>query len=121
MHFVERAMCVRRLIADDYMNVFRTVDLLLTPVTSAAAVQHSEFQRADGGYGHERADDYFTQSVNMAGEGIVIVGRSHKKDTCIPGCCAISVPIRLSHKGLPLSLQLIGPSHGEQTLFRVAR
>ena len=66
--FVERAMRVRRLIADDYDSVFKEVDLLLTPVTSDTAVRHSEFRRAEGGYAHERADDYFTQPVNMAGK-----------------------------------------------------
>lgn len=38
-----------------------------------------------------------------------------------PGIPAISLPIRLSTKGLPISLQLMGPKLSETLLFAVAK
>jgi aspartyl-tRNA(Asn)/glutamyl-tRNA(Gln) amidotransferase subunit A len=68
--YVEKALRIRRLIADDFACVFHgenRVDLLLTPVTSDTAPLYSQFTRADDGYARERTDDYFTQPANMAG------------------------------------------------------
>lgn len=94
-----KAQKVRRLIQNDFTNVFADVDALLTPSTPSAAFA----------IGDESKDplsmflnDVFTVPANLAG---------------IP---AISVPAGLSSDGLPLGLQLIAPALREDTLIRGA-
>ncbi|XP_028178978.1 glutamyl-tRNA(Gln) amidotransferase subunit A, mitochondrial [Ostrinia furnacalis] len=100
-----KALKLRRLISDDFNNVFNgenSVDLLLTPTTLCDAPLYSDFVSK-----HNRDQcafqDYCTQPANMAG---------------IP---AISVPIRLSKNKLPLSIQLMGPCLSEELLLNVAK
>ncbi|XP_068625645.1 glutamyl-tRNA(Gln) amidotransferase subunit A, mitochondrial [Battus philenor] len=100
-----KALKLRRLIADDFKNVFHghdRVDLLLTPTTLSDAPLYGDFVSK-----HNRDQcafqDYCTQPANMAG---------------IP---AVSIPIRLSESGLPLSLQLMGPNMSEELLLNVAK
>ncbi|XP_013197249.2 glutamyl-tRNA(Gln) amidotransferase subunit A, mitochondrial [Amyelois transitella] len=100
-----KAMKLRRLIYNDFKDVFNGengVDLLLTPTTLSDAPSYESFVSK-----HNRDQcafqDYCTQPANMAG---------------IP---AVSIPIRLSKNGLPLSLQLMGPSLSEELLLNVAR
>ena len=94
-----KAQKVRRRIADDFDQVFQSVDALLTPTAPSAAFA----------LGDRMADpiamylnDVFTVTVNLAG---------------LPG---ISVPAGLDAKGLPLGLQLIGRALDEGTLFSLA-
>ena len=59
-------MKVRRLIANEYRQVFKNYDVLLTPVTLSDAPLVSEFQKRD--HREQSAiQDYCTQPVNMAG------------------------------------------------------
>ncbi|NNU16677.1 Asp-tRNA(Asn)/Glu-tRNA(Gln) amidotransferase subunit GatA [Parvularcula sp. ZS-1/3] len=95
-----RAQRVRKKIADELAEVFKSVDLLLTPSSPGAAF----------GFGEKSADpiemylnDVFTVTANLAG---------------IPG---ISVPAGLDAQGLPLGLQLLAPAFGEETMLRGAR
>lgn len=100
-----KALKLRRLISDDFKNVFHgddSVDLLLTPTTLTDAPFYDEFSSK-----HNRDQcefqDYCTQPANMAG---------------IP---AVSIPIRLSKNNLPLSLQLMGPCLSEELMLNVAK
>lgn len=97
-----KALKVRRLICDDFVSAFASVDLLLTPTTLSDAPFLKDFTES-----HNRdqcaVQDFCTQPANMAG---------------IP---AISIPIKLSSNHLPLSLQLMGPNFSEATLFKVAK
>lgn len=100
-----KALKLRRLISDDFKKVFTgedAVDLLLTPTTLTDAPSYEEFSSK-----HNRdqcaLQDFCTQPANMAG---------------IP---AVSIPIRLSQKRLPLSLQLMGPKQSEGLLLNVAK
>lgn len=100
-----KALKLRRLIANDFENVFNgdnKVDLLLTPTTLTDAPLYEEFSAK-----HNRDQcafqDFCTQPANMAG---------------IP---ALSIPIRLSNRNMPLSLQLMGPNLSEELLLNVAR
>lgn len=98
-----RAMRVRRLIADDFENVWRDgVDLLLTPTTLSEAPRFRDFVNADN-QTQCSVQDFCTQPANMAG---------------VP---AISVPIKLSRSGMPLSLQLMAPKLCEERLLGVAK
>ncbi|CAB3232528.1 unnamed protein product [Arctia plantaginis] len=100
-----KALQLRRLIHDDFKNVFNgenAVDLLLTPTTLSDAPLFEEFtsknNRDQCAY-----QDYCTQPANMAG---------------IP---AVSIPICLSKNNLPLSLQLMGPRLSEALMMNVAK
>ena len=98
-----RAMKVRRLIADDFEQVWQSgVDLLLTPTTLSEAPRYHDFIAADN-QTQCSVQDFCTQPANMAG---------------IP---AVSVPIKLSRSGMPLSLQLMGPKLCEERILGVAK
>lgn len=100
-HFL-KALKVRRLISQDFVKAFRSVDLLLTPTTLSDAPFLKDFKNSNN-RDQCAVQDFCTQPANMAG---------------IP---AISVPIKLSSNALPLSLQLMGPNFSEETLFKVAK
>lgn len=97
-----KALKVRRLVSDDFKKAFKRVDLLLTPTTLSDAPYLKEFTK-----NHNRdqcaLQDFCTCPANMAG---------------IP---AISVPVKLSSKKLPISLQLMGPNFSEQLLLSTAK
>ncbi|EFX78989.1 hypothetical protein DAPPUDRAFT_188353 [Daphnia pulex] len=100
-YFVQ-ALKLRRLIYDDYVKMWSTgVDILLTPVTLSDAPLFSEFTEKDS-RAQSADQDYCTQPANMAG---------------IP---ALSLPVRLSKRNLPLSLQLMAPHFDDETLLDVA-
>ncbi|EDW58583.1 glutamyl-tRNA(Gln) amidotransferase subunit A, mitochondrial [Drosophila virilis] len=107
-HYFEKALRVRRLIAEDFAKVFEAsaaneqVDILLTPTTLSEAPLYKDFA-ALSNRDQCAVQDFCTQPANMAG---------------IP---AVSIPVRLSTAGLPLSLQLMSNSLNEQLLLTVAR
>jgi aspartyl-tRNA(Asn)/glutamyl-tRNA(Gln) amidotransferase subunit A len=95
-----RAQKVRRLIAQDFIDVFDECDALLTPTTPTTAFK----------FGEKASDplamylnDIFTVSANIAG---------------VP---AISVPIGVDTKGLPVAAQLISKHFDEETLFALSK
>ncbi|MGZ8369716.1 MAG: Asp-tRNA(Asn)/Glu-tRNA(Gln) amidotransferase subunit GatA, partial [Caulobacteraceae bacterium] len=94
-----KAQKVRQRIADDFDQVFQTVDALLTPTAPSAAFALGD--KADDPISMY-LNDIFTVTVNLAG---------------LP---AISVPAGLDANGLPLGLQLIGRALDEGTLFSLA-
>ncbi|XP_055587859.1 glutamyl-tRNA(Gln) amidotransferase subunit A, mitochondrial isoform X2 [Uranotaenia lowii] len=100
--YFQKALQVRRLLAEDFERAFRVVDILLTPTTLSEAPTFEEFCQSNN-RDQCAVQDFCTQPANMGG---------------IP---ALSLPIRLSKRGLPISLQLMGPSFSEQQLFQVAR
>nr|XP_029716178.1 LOW QUALITY PROTEIN: glutamyl-tRNA(Gln) amidotransferase subunit A, mitochondrial-like [Aedes albopictus] len=100
--YFEKALKVRRLIANDFDRAFQEVDILLTPTTLSDAPRYSEFVQSNN-RDQCAVQDFCTQPANMGG---------------IP---ALSLPIRLSEQRLPISLQLMAPSFAEKTLFKVAK
>ncbi|XP_053681805.1 glutamyl-tRNA(Gln) amidotransferase subunit A, mitochondrial [Sabethes cyaneus] len=100
--YFQKALKVRRLIANDFARAFQTVDVILTPTTLSTAPSYNEFIRSNN-RDQCAVQDFCTQPANMGG---------------IP---ALSLPIRLSAKEkLPISLQLMGPNLSEQRMFKVA-
>ena len=91
-----KAQRIRTLIKADFDEVFKSIDLLLTPTTpNAAFLLASVIDDPIAMY----LNDIFTVPVNMAG---------------LPG---ISVPAGRTDQGLPLGLQLIAQPFAEETLF----
>lgn len=98
-----KAMKIRRLISEDFDTAWNNnIDVLLTPTTLTEAPKYNDFISMDN-QTQCSIQDYCTQPANMAG---------------IP---AVNVPIKLSRKGLPLSLQLMGPSFEEERLLTLAK
>ncbi len=94
-----KAQKVRRLIKDDFDNVFQSVDALLTPATPSAAFPVG--RKIDDPVTNY-LNDIFTVPANLAG---------------LPG---ISVPGGLTSNGLPLGLQVVGRAFDEASIYRVA-
>jgi aspartyl-tRNA(Asn)/glutamyl-tRNA(Gln) amidotransferase subunit A len=95
-----KAQKVRALIANDFTEAFKKVDIILTPSTPSAAFAAGE--KMDDPIAMY-LNDVFTVTVNLAG---------------LPG---ISVPAGLSADGLPLGLQLIGKAFDEETVLKVGQ
>lgn len=98
--YYNKALKVRRLIANDFAEAFKACDVILCPTTPTPAFR----------MGEKTADplemylaDIYTISLNLAG---------------LPG---MSIPGGLSSEGLPIGIQLIAPVLGEPTLFRAGR
>jgi aspartyl-tRNA(Asn)/glutamyl-tRNA(Gln) amidotransferase subunit A len=91
--YYTKAQKVRALIARDFEEVFKTVDVLLTPTAPSAAF----------GLG-EKSDDPLEMYLN----DVFTVPAS------LAGLPAMSVPAGVDGKGLPLGLQIIGRPLDEQ-------
>ncbi len=94
-----KATAVRRLIRNDFMNAFDTVDVIVTPTSPVPAFKIGE--KSDNPLSMYLAD-IFTVPVNLAG---------------VP---AISVPSGFAEregKQLPLGFQIIAPHFREDILF----
>jgi aspartyl-tRNA(Asn)/glutamyl-tRNA(Gln) amidotransferase subunit A len=94
-----KAQKVRRRIRNDFLDVLKTCDAILTPTAPSTAFAIGE--KTDDPI-QMYLEDVFTVILNLAG---------------LPG---ISVPVGLAANGLPLGLQLIGRAFDESTLFTVA-
>ncbi len=97
--YYKKASQVRTLIMEDFKNVFKSCDLILSPVAPTPAFKTGE--KIDDPL-TMYLSDIFTLSANLAG---------------IPG---ISVPCGFSSTGLPIGLQVMGKHFEEQKLFRAA-
>lgn len=94
-----KAQKVRALIARDFDEAFKKVDVLLTPSAPTAAFALDE-KPTDPVVMY--LNDVFTVPANLGG---------------LP---AISVPAGLNGQGLPLGLQLVGPAFDEGVVLRAA-
>ncbi|MCG4257377.1 Asp-tRNA(Asn)/Glu-tRNA(Gln) amidotransferase subunit GatA [Acetobacter senegalensis] len=93
-----KAQKVRTLIKRDFVQAFEQVDVLLTPTAPSAAFAQGE--NMDDPV-QMYLNDIFTVPASMAG---------------VP---ALSVPVGLDAKGLPLGLQIIGRHFDEETVLSV--
>jgi len=97
--FYLRAQKARTLIRNDFRKAFEQCDVLLTPAAPTAAFKKGEMTSPLQMY----LADIYTISVNLA------------------GICGISVPCGMTASGLPIGLQLLGPSLGETVLLQAAQ
>ena len=95
-----KAQRLRTKVIEDFENAFKCVDVILTPTTPIPPFIAGEEPKDPLTM---YLNDILTVSTNIAG---------------LPG---MSVPIGLDRDGLPLGLQLIGPSFEEGRLFQVGQ
>lgn len=93
-----KALKVRTLIQQDFVKAFDRVDVIASPVSPTTAFCVGE-KSADPLTMY--LEDIYTIAANLA------------------GICAISIPCGFDAAGLPIGLQLMGPSFGEEALFRL--
>ena len=97
--YYKKAQQVRTLIKKDFEDVFKHVDIIVTPTSPTAAFKINE-KTSDPLQMY--LSDIFTISVNLAG---------------VP---AISIPCGFTSNNLPIGLQLIGKHFDEESIFKVA-
>lgn len=95
--YYKKAQRVRRLIMDEFEEVFKQVDILLAP--SSPNVAQTLGQAADN-----PLHGYIADQLNIPGS--------------LAGLPALSVPCGFSDN-LPVGLQIIGPQWGDQKVFNV--
>ena len=95
-----QALKVRRRIKEDFDNAFKQCDVIACPTSPTPAFEF-------GSKGDDPLQmylcDVFTVTCNIA------------------GIAGLSLPCGYSNKGLPIGLQLLGPTFSEQKLLRIAR
>lgn len=96
--FYLKAQKVRRLVANDFEDAFKEVDLILSPVSPFPAFKIGE--KKDDPLSSYLCDIY-TASISLAG---------------LP---ALSFPLRT--EGLPVGLQIIGRHFEEKNIFKLAK
>ncbi|MDE0198175.1 MAG: Asp-tRNA(Asn)/Glu-tRNA(Gln) amidotransferase subunit GatA [Caldilineaceae bacterium] len=94
-----KAQQVRTLIKQDFDRAFEDVDVILSPTSPTTAFRIGE--KVDDPLAMILTD-IFTTSANLA------------------GLCGISVPCGFDADELPIGLQLLGPSMGEEKILRAA-
>lgn len=94
-----KALKVRRLISDDFARAYTQADVLLTPTSPIEAFKVGE--KTDDPMSMYLCDVY-TIPTNLAGHP------------------AMSVPFGTGAEGLPVGVQILAPTLGEQPMFRVA-
>ncbi len=100
--YYKKAQQVRRLLAQDFLNVFSAgaegVDAIITPTAPTAAFRLGE--KVDDPLAMYLADIY-TVTASLA------------------GICGLSVPCGSTREGLPVGAQILAAHFDEATLFRV--
>ena len=94
-----KAQKVRKLIKNDFDEIYKKVDAILTPSTPSSAFKIGEKTNDPVSM---YLNDIFTVPINLAG---------------LP---AISIPAGLDSKGYPLGLQIIGQAFEEQNILNIA-
>jgi aspartyl-tRNA(Asn)/glutamyl-tRNA(Gln) amidotransferase subunit A len=97
--YYARALKVRTLIKNDFDNVFKNVDVIVTPTSPTPAFRIGS--KTDDPLSMYLSDIY-TISANLAG---------------IPG---LSLPCGLTKSGLPIGMQILGKPFGEEDIYRLA-
>ena len=97
-YYYDKAQKVRRLIYNDFMEAFKSVDAIVTPTSPTPATEIGAKNTPLSVY----LSDIYTVSVSMAG---------------LPG---MSIPCGFTRSNLPIGLQLIGKPFDESALLSIA-
>jgi aspartyl-tRNA(Asn)/glutamyl-tRNA(Gln) amidotransferase subunit A len=95
-----KAQQVRRILAEEFLRAFDSVDAIVTPTAPTAAFKLGE--KADDPLAMYLADIY-TVTASLA------------------GICGVTVPCGATRAGLPVGMQVLARHFNEATAFRVAR
>ncbi|MBA0815663.1 hypothetical protein Gohar_000423 [Gossypium harknessii] len=98
------AQCLRRRIMHHHMEIFKKVDVIVTPTTSMTAPKIPSSALKDG-----ETDMQVTAYLMR----FIVAGN-------LLGLPAITVPVGYDKQGLPIGLQLIGRPWGEATILHLA-
>jgi len=98
--YYNRALKIRALIKQDFDTAFQSCDVIACPTSPSVAFKIGA--KTDDPLSMYLSD-VFTVTCNIAG---------------IPG---LSIPCGFSTTGLPIGLQLLGPTFSEQKMLRIAR
>ncbi len=98
-YYFEKAQKVRTLICNDYKELFKKYDVLITPTTLGTAFKLGEYTENTA---KMQQNDFCTASVSLAG---------------LP---AISIPCGFDSNGLPIGLQIIGNAFCETQVLKAA-
>ena len=96
--YYRKAQQVRRLIQNDFINAFKKVDCILTPISPSTAFKLGE--KIDDPL-QMYLNDIYTVSANLAG---------------VPG---MSIPAGADKNGLPIGVQLLGKQFDEATILKI--
>lgn len=97
--YYNKAWRVRHAIENEFENIFKEVDFVMTPTTPTVAFKFGEKKDPVQMY----LSDIFTVPANIAG---------------LP---SISIPCGISKDGLPFGIQLTGPLFSDNTLFDIEK
>ncbi|XP_017619285.1 fatty acid amide hydrolase isoform X1 [Gossypium arboreum] len=103
------AQCLRRRIMHHHMEIFKKVDVIVTPTTGMTAPKIPSSALKDG----ETDMQVTVHSVSAYLMRFIIAGN-------LLGLPAITVPVGYDKQGLPIGLQLIGRPWGEATILHLA-
>ncbi|MBE0551046.1 MAG: Asp-tRNA(Asn)/Glu-tRNA(Gln) amidotransferase subunit GatA, partial [Ignavibacterium sp.] len=98
--YYRKAQKVRRLIKEDFDNVFKQVDLLITPTTPTVAFKIGE--KSDDPL-QMYLSDIYTTSANLA------------------GISGMNIPIGKNSENLPIGLQILAQQFEEEKIFQLAK
>ncbi len=97
--YYKKAQKVRTLIIEDFKKAFQEVDVIIGPITPSTALPLGEFEKYP----------FFGEMMDVLNEPAAIAG--------IP---AISIPVGLDEKNLPVGLQIMGRYFDEKTILNLA-
>lgn len=97
--YYDKALRIRKAIADSFEKIFKKYDLVIGPTTTCLPYEIGEFLQDPN---RSFVDDVLTIPVNMAG---------------FPG---MSVPIGFSKEHLPIGMQVIGNKWEEAVMYKLA-
>jgi aspartyl-tRNA(Asn)/glutamyl-tRNA(Gln) amidotransferase subunit A len=97
--YYKSAQKARRLIQNEYSELFKTVDVILQPTSPTTAFRIGEKQ---------------SDPVSMYQSDILTISAN------LGGVPAISIPVGFDNQGLPIGLQLVSNHFDEERLFRIA-
>ena len=97
--YYDKALRIRKAIANSFEEVFEKYDLVIGPTTTCLPYEIGDFLQDPN---RSFVDDVLTIPVNMAG---------------LPG---MSLPIGFSKEHLPIGMQIIGNKWEEATMYKFA-